>query len=322
LDNLTRHIESLIFTTSDTISFEEIKAALEGVFDQDIQKKAIEKALDSLLDRYKEEHYAIEIVNISGGYRFMTKAAYHNTVGQHLKILSKKKLSKAAIETLAIIAYKQTIPKSEIEAVRGVNCDYSVQKLLEHELIEITGRSDGPGRPLLYGTSDKFMDHFGLSDLKDLPQLKELEQENSIGGEQAPGENNNAEETVSSDNIDRINKELNSVKETTNVTSPTEEYTGSENETISLDDTEIIEGPDTTENETKLVEEMSMLETEESTEEMITDIEEYEVKKELSEEDYEEIEVEYEEIDIKKDTERAPLIEDIEQKINYNQEEE
>ncbi len=96
----------------------------------------------------------------------------------------KKKLSTAAMETLAIIAYKQPITKSEIELIRGVNCDYSIQKLLEKDLISINGRSSGPGKPILYETSQSFMDHFGLKNQKDLPQLKDIQSlENSINPE-------------------------------------------------------------------------------------------------------------------------------------------
>ncbi len=95
---------------------------------------------------------------------------------------SNKKLSKAALETLSVIAYKQPITKVEIESIRGVNCDYAVRKLLEKELVTIKGRSKDVGRPLIYGTSDKFMQHFGLNSLKDLPKLKEFKQEeNQIG---------------------------------------------------------------------------------------------------------------------------------------------
>ena len=105
----------------------------------------------------------------------MTKGTYYPLISQFLKIESKKKLSRAALETLAIISYKQPITKSVMESIRGVSCDYAVQKLLEKELIEIVGRAEGPGRPLLYATSAKFMDHFGLKDLKDLPKVKEFE---------------------------------------------------------------------------------------------------------------------------------------------------
>ena len=107
----------------------------------------------------------------------MTKGSYHPIVGQFLRIESKRKLSRAALETLAIISYKQPITKSQMESIRGVNCDYTVQKLLDMELVEIVGREQGPGRPLLYGTTEKFMDHFGLKDLRELPQLKEFETE-------------------------------------------------------------------------------------------------------------------------------------------------
>lgn len=112
----------------------------------------------------------------------MTKGAYYNTVATYLKQSTKKKLSKSALETLSIIAYKQPVIKSELEQIRGVSCDYSIQKLLEKELIEIEGRSEGPGRPLLYATSEKFMDYFGLKSIGDLPKTKDIAiPENTIG---------------------------------------------------------------------------------------------------------------------------------------------
>ena len=147
-----------------------------------VAKQDLSDALDMIKQRYEEETYSYELVHINGGYQFMTKPAYHHTVGTYLKQLNRKKLSKSALETLSIIAYRQPIIKSEIEAVRGVNCDYAVQKLLDKELVEILGRSEGPGRPLLYGTSGKFMDYFGLSTIADLPKLKDIAPpEDSIG---------------------------------------------------------------------------------------------------------------------------------------------
>ncbi len=100
-----------------------------------------------------------------------------------LQLKEKKRLSTAALETLAIIAYKQPISKPELEHIRGVSCDYSIQKLLEKELIVIAGKSDGPGKPLLYATSKNFMDHFGLRSVKDLPKLKDIQsaEANEIG---------------------------------------------------------------------------------------------------------------------------------------------
>lgn len=210
MENLAKHLESLIFTAERSITFKQLKDAIDKSFEQDIDKKDIQVALDSLVEKYKSDDFAIEINAISGGYQFMSKAAYHNTVSSHIKLLNKKNLSKAALETLAIIAYKQPLVKSEIESIRGVNCDYSVQKLLDKELIEISGRSKGPGRPLLYGTSEKFMDHFGIQSLKDLPQLKDLKQENDLMGEQAPVEDvakTNVESTIDEPDLD---SELNS----------------------------------------------------------------------------------------------------------------
>jgi len=102
-----------------------------------------------------------------------------------LKQQSKKRMSNSALETLSIIAYKQPITKSEIEQIRGVNCDYSVQKLLEKELIEIKGKSASVGRPLIYGTSNNFMEYFGINDLKELPTPKDFAPEENVIGEQS-----------------------------------------------------------------------------------------------------------------------------------------
>jgi len=136
------------------------------------------------------------LVEISNGFQFLSKKEYHELLNQLIIHREKKKLSTAAMETLAIIAYKQPITKSEIELIRGVNCDYSVQKLLEKDLISISGRSSGPGKPILYETSQSFMDHFGLRNQKDLPQLKDIQSfENSIN----PEDSNLGYETISSE---------------------------------------------------------------------------------------------------------------------------
>ena len=135
-----------------------------------------------LTGNYRDEQFPFELVEIAGGYQFMTKGAHHHIVSVHLKQTTKKRLSQAALETLAIVAYKQPVTKSDLEEIRGVNCDYALQKLLEKELVMISGRSDGPGRPLLYATTDKFMDYMGINSLNDLPKPKEFkETENSVG---------------------------------------------------------------------------------------------------------------------------------------------
>lgn len=168
------YIEALIFAAEYALNEEEIQKVLKNTFEQTFTKEEVLGFLNTIEEKYQSEEFAIQLVSIAGGYLFMTKKEYHRIIGDFLKMTSKKKLSRAALETLSIIAYKQPITKSEMEAIRGVSCDYSVQKLLEKELVEITGRSEGPGRPLLYGTSTKFLDHFGLKDSSDLPKLKEF----------------------------------------------------------------------------------------------------------------------------------------------------
>lgn len=182
MKKLAQHIESLIFVSDQPIKLFEFESVLEELFDAKVEKKDIETAIDAIKARYDKPSSAIELVQIAGGYQFLTKGAFHNTVGVMLKQNSNKKLSTAALETLAIIAYKQPATKTEAEAIRGVSCDYSIQKLLEKELITMVGRSESAGRPLLYGTSDKFMDYFGIKDLTELPTPKEFRAiENTIG---------------------------------------------------------------------------------------------------------------------------------------------
>ncbi|HKP32225.1 MAG TPA: SMC-Scp complex subunit ScpB, partial [Chitinophagaceae bacterium] len=128
-----------------------------------------------IVEKYKAEFYPFEVIQSGGGWQFLTKKEFHKTVAQLNGEKFLKRLSNAALETLAIIAYKQPITKSEIEAIRGVNCDYSIQKLLEKELIIITGRNENmPGKPLVYATSKTFMDYFGINSPDELPRLKEV----------------------------------------------------------------------------------------------------------------------------------------------------
>ncbi|MFM2393492.1 MAG: hypothetical protein RLZZ546_1474 [Bacteroidota bacterium] len=182
MNKLSLHIESLIFAADKPIAIDDITASIEETLETMLNPNEIEEAIQEIKEKYNSENFAIEVVEISGGYSFMTKGAYHLTISNFLKQTTNKKLSKAALETLSIIAYKQPVSKTEIESIRGVNCDYAVQKLLDKELIEIKGRSEGVGKPLLYGSSEKFFDYFGLKGLSDLPKLKDFElPENMIG---------------------------------------------------------------------------------------------------------------------------------------------
>lgn len=185
--NLSLHIEALIFSAQKAIQFKEIQACLKKLWEGElIEKKDISASLEEIQRKYSSNDFAYELVEVSGGYQFLTKSYYHKTISIFLQQKSRKRLSRAAMETLSIIAYKQPITKVEVEQVRGVNCDYSIQKLLEKELIAIQGRSNAPGRPLIYKTSDNFMDYFGLKSVEDLPQLKDMESEtvNEIGIQQ------------------------------------------------------------------------------------------------------------------------------------------
>ena len=194
MDNLVTYIECLVFATDQPITREELRYALENCFETKIPAADVDIALHNLVEKYQNGDFSIEPVEIAGGFQFLTKPAFHHVVGSHLRQITKRRLSRVALETLAIVAYKQPVAKSELEKIRGVSCDYAIQKLLEKELVEISGRSDGIGRPLLYSTTEKFMDYFGLKNLNELPKLKELQNAQSSIGESAPVEEEVVEE--------------------------------------------------------------------------------------------------------------------------------
>ncbi|BDS13256.1 SMC-Scp complex subunit ScpB [Aureispira anguillae] len=182
MDNITSHIEALIFASDTPIPLKEIKLCLESILDEILDKTVLQNKIIALQQKYLNNNFSFSIVEIAGGYQFLTKPEFNETLSILIQQKSKKKLTKSALETLSVIAYRQPITKGEMERIRGVNCDYAVRKLLEKELVAITGRSKEVGRPLLYGTSEKFMQHFGLKSIKELPKLKEFKHEdNQIG---------------------------------------------------------------------------------------------------------------------------------------------
>lgn len=182
MDFLQNHIEALIFCSPSPVKADELKACLSEMFNAEVPEEDITGAIQRLTEKYAQEEYAFQLNKAGGGYQFLTKPAYQASIGIMLKQQSKKRLSTSALETLAIIAYKQPVSKTEVETIRGVNCDYAVQKLLEKGLIEIQGKGETVGRPLIYGTSPKFMEYFGISDLSELPTPKDFSQEiNTIG---------------------------------------------------------------------------------------------------------------------------------------------
>ena len=176
------HIEALIFASDKPLSIADMVELINtamGFIEDLATPEQVEAAVNAISEKYDSEFYAFEIVESGGGWQFLTKKEYHKTVAQLNGDKFLKKLSVAAIETLSIIAYKQPVTKSEIELIRGVNCDYAVQKLLEKDLVVISGRKeDAVGKPLIYNTSKSFMDYFGINTAEDLPKIKEvLEQE-------------------------------------------------------------------------------------------------------------------------------------------------
>lgn len=177
-------IEALIFASDKSISEEEIFQVLSELIDGGIKVEDIKGHLEQIRLKYQELNLAIELVQLNGGYQFLTKKDYYQVINQLQVQRSKKKLSQAALETLSIIAYKQPITKLDVEQIRGVNCDYTVHKLLEKELISIKGKAETVGKPILYGTSSLFMDYFGINSTKDLPQMNELKSETNAIGEQ------------------------------------------------------------------------------------------------------------------------------------------
>lgn len=182
MDNITLHIEALIFASDSPMSLKEIRQCLESVLDQELDKTVLQNKITALQQKYMSNNFSFSIMEIAGGYQFLSKADFNETLSVLIQQRSNKKLSKSALETLSVIAYRQPITRGEMEQIRGVNCDYAVRKLLEKELITIKGRSTDVGRPLIYGTSEKFMQHFGLKSIKELPKLKEFKhEENEIG---------------------------------------------------------------------------------------------------------------------------------------------
>ena len=185
MDFLQNHIEALVFCSPNPIKLSDIKACLSEMFGADVPEEDVLAAIQRVEEKFLAEEFSFQLFKTAGGYQFLTKPAYQASISILLKQQSKKRLSTSAMETLSIIAYKQPISKTEIENIRGVNCDYAVQKLLDKGLIEITGKADSIERPMLYGTTQKFMEYFGINDLLELPTPKDFTNEVNTIGENA-----------------------------------------------------------------------------------------------------------------------------------------
>ena len=169
-------IETLIFSSDDSIPAAEIINAIKGIDGDEIEINPddIENAVKELNENYSINNNAFKILKIANGFLFATTEDYAKYVGYLSSERTKRRLSPAALETLAIIAYKQPITKPELESIRGVNSDHILSALLEKNLITIKGRAETIGRPLLYATTDEFLKYFGLNSLSDLPKPREI----------------------------------------------------------------------------------------------------------------------------------------------------
>jgi len=166
--NLQAALEALLFSSDQPVPLSLLAEALDALPD------AVVAAIQSLESAYREREAGVQIREIAGGYLLVTAPEHSEWVGRLLRGRKKMRLSRAALETMAIIAYKQPVTKSEVEAIRGVDSSAVLGTLLERNLVTIRGRSKVVGRPLLYGTTPEFLDYFGLNDLSELPRPEEL----------------------------------------------------------------------------------------------------------------------------------------------------
>jgi segregation and condensation protein B len=171
-------LEALIFASDEPLTPKDIIAIFdmldEGERPRRLSEEMILGHIETLNREFEESGRAFRIVKMAGGWQCATLQQFAPWLGKMLREKSKRKLSVSALESLAVIAYKQPVTKPEIEAIRGVNADYVLRTLLERNLVTIVGRAATPGRPLLYGTTRDFLKHFGINDLSDLPKPREI----------------------------------------------------------------------------------------------------------------------------------------------------
>ena len=163
-------LEAVLFVAHDPLTLDRLTAVVEGP-----PKSAVSETLKTLQQEYEQEGRGLRLAEVAGGFLLVTRPEYASYIKRLNKTKSITKLSRSALETLAIISYKQPIIRAEIEKIRGVETSGVLRTLLDQKLVRIVGRQDVPGRPILYGTSKQFLQRFGLRDLRDLPPLKEFQ---------------------------------------------------------------------------------------------------------------------------------------------------
>ena len=164
-------VEALLFATDSPVTVDRLRSIVDSVGTEQIQE-----IIELLNEEYQKEERCFHIIEVGGGYQFATRPQYATWIRKLYRGRRLPRLSSAALETLAIIAFKGPIIRAEIEVVRGVNVEGVLKTLLERNLITVVGREETPGRPLLYGTTQDFLVYFGLNSLSDLPKPRELEE--------------------------------------------------------------------------------------------------------------------------------------------------
>lgn len=174
---LSSVIEALIFASNEPLAAEKIAGIIaESEEAPEIDEDTVNRVVSRLNDRYEEQGISFHIGKVAGGYAFMTRKKFHYWLSIFQHENAYRKLSQSAIESLAIVAYKQPITKPEIDQIRGVDSSYILRQLMEKALIEVAGRADSPGKPLLYRTTKHFLRHFGINSVNELPKPREIEE--------------------------------------------------------------------------------------------------------------------------------------------------
>lgn len=164
-------LEALLFLSGEPVVIAELKTVT------DIHESDVEDLMDELIAEYRQRDGGLLISRVAGGYQMHTNQRLSEEIRQIKGSVKRQKLSMAALETLAIIAYRQPITKAEIEELRSANSDGLVRSLMDKRLIKIMGKKEAPGRPMLYGTTREFLQYFGINDLTELPTLKDLQRD-------------------------------------------------------------------------------------------------------------------------------------------------
>ncbi len=174
---LSSVIEALIFASDEPISGDKIREIIVENEEQiEIDEQTVADFVDKLNQRYDENGMSFRIDKLAGGYTFVTESKFHYWLSVFQHENAYRKLSQSATESLAIVAYRQPITKPEVDQIRGVDSGYIIRQLMEKALIEVAGRADSPGKPLLYRTTKHFLRHFGLNSVNDLPKPREIEE--------------------------------------------------------------------------------------------------------------------------------------------------